>query len=140
MAGTIRGQYPPSIRPIRVQCSGRVSTDMMIRALAKGADGVIVVGCHETDCDYDTGVFIAKRNVKIAKKVLETTGIGSERLEMAHCSAAEGARFRDVIIDFTKKIEKLGPNPLKSLPRKPAKKAAIKPAKGDAVISSKTDK
>jgi F420-non-reducing hydrogenase iron-sulfur subunit len=43
MAGTIRGQYPPSIRPIRVQCSGRVSTDMMVRALAKGADGVVVV-------------------------------------------------------------------------------------------------
>ncbi|OLS14217.1 MAG: hypothetical protein RBG13Loki_2158 [Promethearchaeota archaeon CR_4] len=43
MAGTIRGQYPPSIRPIRVQCSGRVSTDMIVRALSKGADGVLVV-------------------------------------------------------------------------------------------------
>jgi len=135
MAGTIRGQYPPSIRPIRVQCSGRVSTEMMVRAISKGADGVIVVGCHETDCDYDTGVQIAKRNVAVAKKALDATGIGAERLEMAHCSAAEGARFRDVITEFTKKIQDLGPNPVKSLPRKPAKKAAkpgAKPAKDEA--------
>jgi F420-non-reducing hydrogenase iron-sulfur subunit len=108
---------------------------MMVRALSKCADGVLIVGCHETDCDYDTGVQIAKRNVAVAKKALETTGIGAERLEMAHCSAAEGARFRDLIIDFTKKIQDLGPNPVKTLPRKPAKKAAkpgAKPAKEEA--------
>ncbi len=84
-------------------------------------------------------MLIAKRNVKLAKKALEATGIGGERLEQAHCSAAEGARFRDVITDFTKKIESLGPNPVKALPKKPAKKAAVKPVKGDAKPAAKAE-
>ncbi len=84
-------------------------------------------------------MLIAKRNVKLAKKALEATGIGGERLEQFHCSAAEGARFRDVITDFTKKIESLGPNPVKALPKKPAKKAAVKPVKGDAKPAAKAE-
>jgi len=44
MAGTIRAQYPPSFRTIRVPCTGRVSPDLMLRALRKGADAVAVIG------------------------------------------------------------------------------------------------
>lgn len=44
MAGTIRAQYPASLRPVRVICTARVSTDMVMRAFNKGADGVIVGG------------------------------------------------------------------------------------------------
>jgi len=40
MAGTMRINYPASIRPIRIKCSARVSTDMVMRSLGKGADGV----------------------------------------------------------------------------------------------------
>jgi len=44
MAGTIRAQYPPSFRTIRVPCTGRVSLDLVFRALRKGADAVAVIG------------------------------------------------------------------------------------------------
>jgi len=44
MAGTIRAQYPSSIRTILVPCTGRVSTDDILRALGKGADGILIVG------------------------------------------------------------------------------------------------
>lgn len=44
MAGTMRAQYPPSIRPIRVICTARVSADMILRAFNKGADGVLIGG------------------------------------------------------------------------------------------------
>lgn len=43
MAGTMRVQYPASLRPIRVICAGRVSTDLVLRTLGKGADGVLIV-------------------------------------------------------------------------------------------------
>jgi F420-non-reducing hydrogenase iron-sulfur subunit len=44
MAGTIRGQYPTLVRPVRVMCTGRVSVDMVMRAFGKGADGVAIIG------------------------------------------------------------------------------------------------
>jgi F420-non-reducing hydrogenase iron-sulfur subunit len=44
LAGVSRLQYPPNMRPIRVMCSGMVQPDMVVNALRKGADGVIVMG------------------------------------------------------------------------------------------------
>jgi coenzyme F420-reducing hydrogenase delta subunit len=42
MAGTIRAQYPDSIRNILVPCSGRVGPDLILRAFGRGADGVVI--------------------------------------------------------------------------------------------------
>lgn len=44
MAGTIRAQYPVSLRTVLVPCTGRVGTDVVMRAFGKGADGVLIVG------------------------------------------------------------------------------------------------
>jgi len=44
MAGTIRAQYPTTIRAILVPCTGRVGTELIMRTIGRGADGVLVVG------------------------------------------------------------------------------------------------
>lgn len=43
-AGVSRFQYPPSVRIVRVPCSGRVNPQFVIRAFQKGADAVLVAG------------------------------------------------------------------------------------------------
>ncbi len=44
LAGVSRLSYPPSIRVIRVPCSGRVNPVFILRAFQRGADGVLVSG------------------------------------------------------------------------------------------------
>jgi len=44
LAGVSRIQYPSNMRPIRVMCSGMVHPDIVVDALSKGADGVIIMG------------------------------------------------------------------------------------------------
>jgi F420-non-reducing hydrogenase iron-sulfur subunit len=44
MAGTIRAQYPDSIRVILVPCTGRVGSDVVMRSFGRGADGVMIIG------------------------------------------------------------------------------------------------
>ena len=44
MAGTIRAQYPTSLRTILVPCTGRVDSDLVMRAFGRGADGVLIIG------------------------------------------------------------------------------------------------
>lgn len=44
MAGTIRAQYPPSLRTILVPCTGRVDSDLIARAFGRGADGIMIIG------------------------------------------------------------------------------------------------
>ena len=54
-AGTARMKLPPSAKVIRVMCSGRVDILSPVKAYLKGADGVLVAGCHPGDCHYNAG-------------------------------------------------------------------------------------
>jgi len=113
LAGVSRMQYPPNIRIIRVMCSGRVDPEFVLEAFALGADGVLVLGCHPGDCHYLSGNYKTMRRVLLTKRLLEQFGMEQERLKLEWVSAAEGARFAQVVTDFTSRVKELGPNPLK---------------------------
>ena len=44
LAGSLRVQYPPSVKVLMLPCSGRVEVVQILHALEKGADGVLVAG------------------------------------------------------------------------------------------------
>lgn len=113
LAGTSKLKMPPNVSSIRVMCSGRVDPVLVATAFLRGADGVLVAGCHPGDCHYEKGNYYARRRLAILKKVMETLGLESERLRLSWVSASEGPRFQEVITEFTEKIKKLGPNPVK---------------------------
>jgi len=108
-AGVSRFQYPPSIRTIRVMCSGRVQPALILDAFNRGSDGVLVCGCHIGDCHYIDGNERAEERVKNTKKLLGLLGIEEERLRLEWVSASEGAKFAEVVEDFTNQVIKLGP-------------------------------
>lgn len=112
LAGTSRISYPQNIRIIRVPCSGRVDPLFVVKTLLDGADGVMVLGCHPGDCHYQQGNFIAQRRYSIMHRLIEFTGIESDRLLVDWVSASEGKKFADVVTAFTNKVKQLGPNPL----------------------------
>lgn len=122
MAGTIRAQYPTSLRTVLVPCTGRVGADVIMRAFGRGADGVIIVGWYPNECDYEIGNFFAYRSVEYFSEILKITGIEPERLKMVYCSSAEGAKFQKVAIEFDKEIIELGPSPLRSKSKNSSKK------------------
>ncbi len=124
MAGTIRAQYPTSIRAILVPCTGRVDSDVIMRAFGRGADGVMVVGWYPKECDYETGNYFAYREVEYLKKVLSSVGIDERRIKMGFCSAAEGQKFQLEAIEFDKLIRELGPSPLR--PKSSTRKQEVK--------------
>ena len=113
LAGVSRFQYPPPIRIIRVMCSGRVDPTFILKALEMGADGVLIAGCHPGDCHYISGNYKVARRILLLKKVLEQLGIEKERIRLEWVSASEGARFAEVVTDFTQTIKNLGPNPIR---------------------------
>jgi|UniRef100_A0A7C3UXK9 F420-non-reducing hydrogenase iron-sulfur subunit len=119
LAGVSRLQYPPNIRVIRVMCSGTVSPHHVLRAFQKGADGVLIGGCHIGDCHYLRGNFMTVKRINFLQELLKFTGFDPERLHLEWISAAEGPKLAQTVRDFTEKIRKMGPSPLK-----PAKQAA----------------
>jgi len=109
LAGTSRIEYPPNLIPIRVMCSGRVDSSFVIDAFSRGADGVIIFGCHPGDCHYQEGNYKALRRYTLLVKMLEQFGIEKERIRLDWVSASEGERFTEVVKEATAQIKKLGP-------------------------------
>ena len=108
LAGVSRFQYPPSIRIIRVMCSGRVHPDLVLEAFARGADGVLVTGCHIGDCHYIKGNQYTKSRMALVPELLDNIGIDSRRFKLDWVSASEGRRFSELIKEFTEQIKALG--------------------------------
>ena len=115
LAGTSRIKYPPNIKSIRVMCSGRVDTVFILEALKKGADGVLVAGCHPGDCHYQSGNYKTNRRIKLLKKLLEEMGVEPQRVRFDYVSASEGHKFASVVTEFVDELKRIGPNPVKEI-------------------------
>ena len=109
----MRLQYPSNIRVVRVPCTGKVDFLYILRSFEKGADGVYLVGCLEGGCHYDSGNLKARKRVEQAQKILETIGIGGERVQMYNLSSSDGPLFAKYAQEMDERIRKLGPNPIK---------------------------
>ena len=111
LAGTSRLQYPPNVRIIRVMCSGMVHPNLVIESLTKGADGVIICGCHPGDCHYLEGNLRTEKRAEAIYLLLEDFGLEPERFRLEWVSASEGHRFAQVMIDTVEEIKMIGPSP-----------------------------
>ncbi len=111
-AGVARLQMPTNFRIIRTMCSARVDPEHVLRAFAKGADGVVILGCHPADCHYIGGNYRARRRIALLRLVLEQYGFDPKRLKLEWVSASEGEKFQTTMVDFVDTIKKLGPTPL----------------------------
>ena len=74
LAGSARIKYPPNVRIIRVMCSGRVDPTFVFKALADGADGVMIAGCHPGECHYIEQNYKAMRRFAMLKHTLDGHG------------------------------------------------------------------
>ena len=112
LAGTARMKIPPSIRVVRVMCSGRIDPLFVLKGYLKGADGVIIMGCHPGDCHYQKGNYNARRRYVILKNIFKALGLEEERISLKWVSASEAPRYAKVTNEFTEELKKIGPNPL----------------------------
>jgi len=109
LAGTARITHAPNMRTIRVMCSGRVDPSFVLKALALGADGVLIAGCHPGECHYLEQNYKAMRRFHLLKHTLKALGVEDERVQLVWASAAEGQRLAAAIDRLVAGIKKLGP-------------------------------
>lgn len=109
MAGTARMKYPPNVDIVRLMCSGRIDPELITTAFAKGADGVLVCGCHIGDCHYMAGNHKTMVRIPLLQQIAQGMGIEAERFRLEWVSAAEGAKFQKVVTEMVDQVRKLGP-------------------------------
>jgi F420-non-reducing hydrogenase iron-sulfur subunit len=109
LAGVSRLKYAPNVRVIRLMCSGRVDPQFILDALARGADGVLIGGCHLGDCHYVEGNYKTMRRFQMLKRMLADMGIEDPRVRIEWISASEGERVKTVINEMVEQVKALGP-------------------------------
>ena len=115
LAGTSRFEYPPTIRPIRVMCSGRVDRDFVLEAFRLGAGMVLIGACHlPYDCHYISGNWKMKARMDALAPMLHKLGLSPERFRVEYISAAEGVKFAEVVREMTEQMRALGKEKIKA--------------------------
>jgi F420-non-reducing hydrogenase iron-sulfur subunit len=117
LAGSTKQEVAPFLSVIRVMCSSRVNSNLVLAPLLWGADGVLVAGCHPGDCHYEQGNYYARRRFALLKKILESLDLEPDRIQLSWISAAEGKRYAEVVNDFARRITQKGPSPFRDNPK-----------------------
>jgi len=94
---------------IPVTCSGTVDTIHIMDAFKEGADGVLILGCPDRECHFQTGNYQARKRIMLLRKVLKDFGIDPVRLKIALSIDPEGNQIPVIIEAMKKEIKNLGP-------------------------------
>ena len=90
-------------------CSGRLDPTFVFTALAGGADGVLISGCHPGECHYLEQNYKALRRFHLLQRMLPQMGIEPQRVQLVWASAAEGQRLANEIARVVEEVRALGP-------------------------------
>jgi len=107
-------QLPENLRVIEVPCAGSVSYEHIFTAFKSGADGVLLLTCHEGNCHSERGNIYVKGEVEKIIDILLQIGFEQERLALKSLASNMGMEFAEIVNGFEKKIVELGPSRLKA--------------------------
>ncbi len=111
MAGTLRLKIPENVEIVRVPCAGRIETIYLLKALERGADGILVFACYEKNCQFLRGNLRAKGRLAYAHRMLEKIGLEKERIEICHLATNSGVKLTETLRRKSEQLKKMGPNP-----------------------------
>lgn len=113
LAGTLKLQYNPIVRIIRVPCTGRIDIIHLLRGIVDGADAILVLGCHKGDCGFISGNLACERRVKFVRNLLKEMKINQDRVQIEFVSAAEANEVVKIIERVANQVSEMGPNPFR---------------------------
>ena len=103
---------PFGLQGIEVPCGGKIDPDYVLKSFEYGADGVIIMACHQGNCFSERGNTYAEQRAAIIKEMLNETGLEKDRLIFKHIASNMGSEFFNIVKNAETAIKALGPNPL----------------------------
>ena len=113
LAAWLGYSLPLGLHAIHVPCAGKIDLDHVLKSFEDGADGVIIMACHKGNCCSERGNIYAARRAVVAREMLKEVGLEEDRIFFKNIASNMASEFFDTVKHAEKKIEALGPNPLK---------------------------
>jgi coenzyme F420-reducing hydrogenase delta subunit/Pyruvate/2-oxoacid:ferredoxin oxidoreductase delta subunit len=99
---------PKGLQLVRVPCAGRVDPQYLLKAFESGADGVMIIGCHDESCNSVRGNRLAKKRIEIIREALGDAGLEKERLFFESCAPGMGWEFSKIATRAERALRDLG--------------------------------
>lgn len=116
IAGLNRISYSANVRFVPVRCLGSVNVVWIKDALAKGIDGVFLMGCKHGDdyqCHFVKGSELADIRMNKIGEALKSLALEKERVQQFQIAIDEYDKLPEIINAFVEEVEGYGPNPFK---------------------------
>lgn len=113
-AAKLRLNYPPGVRPLKVDCLGQVGSSAILMAFEKGADGVMLVGCSPEECHYEFGSRRAAELFEEVCKLAQLLGFRDSQLQFYQVHAGEGAALVAKVRAFVSHLKESQMSPAKA--------------------------
>ncbi|MHC4660744.1 MAG: hydrogenase iron-sulfur subunit [Planctomycetota bacterium] len=115
-------QIPGGGEIFSVRCTGSIRPDLIYRAFTRGAQGVLIIGCHEDECHFVTGNDVARNTVEHVKEVLRRANIDPRRVRLELPKNPKPEKLWRLVDEVRNIVAGLGPLKIESLPKESAKK------------------
>jgi coenzyme F420-reducing hydrogenase delta subunit len=100
-------KLPPSIRLMKVSCTGRINTLHILNAIQGGADGVMISGCRPEKCHFKEGNLSALRQHEEFLNLLDYIGYERDRVRFVWLDLQDRGRIQQELADFENKLQEL---------------------------------
>jgi quinone-modifying oxidoreductase subunit QmoB len=104
---------PEGLKMVEVPCAGSISQEHILGVLNKGADGVLLLTCHQDNCHSEKGNQLVGSRAEVLSERLGTSGFETQRIAVSSLASNMGRAFGDLVTGFEKEIQALGPSRLK---------------------------
>jgi coenzyme F420-reducing hydrogenase delta subunit/ferredoxin len=111
-AGLKRMAMDPHFTVIRTMCSARVDPEWVLKALSKGADGVLVLAGHPGRCHYEIGNLRTRKRMTLLHNYLDQVGFHPDRFRIDYVDSEEEGGYAKAVNEYVGKVRELGPNPI----------------------------
>lgn len=109
-AGAEKISYSPIVYPIRLACLGRITPGIILKAFENGANGVLLLGCSEGECQYETGNKQVAEIVPETRSLLNLLGYNDNQFQLDFVDVGDGKTFKEIIQNFTNGIDEVQRN------------------------------
>lgn len=110
--GLISDKEVKGVRFLPLQCTAKVTPDLLMEAFEQGADGVFVAGCSSGSCWSHKGSYWGRKWAEYSRGLLAEVGLEGDRL--ISFEADDSRQLVSISQEVKEKIGALAPNPVGS--------------------------
>jgi F420-non-reducing hydrogenase iron-sulfur subunit len=93
-----------AVELVRLPCTGKSETGLLLACLERGHPGVLVLGCPADNCKFLVGSTRANKRVQTTRRLLKEAGLSEERVRMEFVSSVDGHRLARIVRDMQERL------------------------------------